>query len=244
MTSLRRMLAPRLKPLIRRHSGPVGSIVEVRTAAPIVVLTYDDGPEPGGTNRVLEALDERGATATFFVLLTRARRNPSLLAEVASAGHEIALHGLDHRKLTEFPATAVRRRTLDGLRELEDLIGTNVKWMRPPYGHQTFASRRAVLQTGLEPVMWGATTWDSRDVSQEERVRKASEGVAPGSILLAHDGYANVLDGVDDGPPPRVDRKDLTLRVLDAYAAAGFSGSSLGAALEHGTPFRAAWFRR
>jgi peptidoglycan/xylan/chitin deacetylase (PgdA/CDA1 family) len=59
----------------RRGAGTLlGSAVEVRTDAPHVVLTFDDGPEPGGTDRVLSALAAAGASATFFVLLTRVRK--------------------------------------------------------------------------------------------------------------------------------------------------------------------------
>ena len=120
----------------RRKSRPVGSLRAVRTNHPHVVLTYDDGPDPDGTPRILTALDRHDATATFFVLVPRARRHRELLGEIAAAGHEIALHGIDHRRLTQFPPAEVHRRTADGRRELEDLIGTTVRWFRPPYGIQ------------------------------------------------------------------------------------------------------------
>ena len=74
--------------LARRHARFVGSVTEVRTPSSQIVLTYDDGPDPAGTDRILEALARHDATATFFVLVTRARRYGSLLAEVVSAGHE------------------------------------------------------------------------------------------------------------------------------------------------------------
>lgn len=212
--------------------------------APHVVLTYDDGPEPGGTDRVLTALADRQATATFFVLLTRARAHPKLLDDVIAEGHEIALHGQDHRCLTQFSFEEVRRRTQDGKAELEDITGHGLSWMRPPYGRQTFASWRAVKATGLEPVMWGPTTWDSKHISQSERVSKALGGTVRGSILLAHDGYASLADGVDDGPVPNVDRGDLTRRVLEGLSDLGLQGQSLSASLQCGSPVRAAWFKR
>ena len=67
------------------------------------------------------------------------------------------------------------------------------------------------------PVMWGPTAWDSADVEQSDRVRKAQDGAVPGAILLGHDGFAGPLDGVDDGPAPVIDRGELADRVLDAY---------------------------
>jgi len=239
----RQVLGPILKPVIRSHSSLVGSVVAVKTSEPHVVLTYDDGPEPGGTDLILAALADRQAKATFFVLLTRARAYPSLLDEVISEGHEIALHGQDHRRLTQFSFEEVRRRTQSGKDELEDITGRSVSWIRPPYGRQTFATWRAVRAAGLQPVMWGPTTWDSRHISQSERVRNALEGTIRGSILLAHDGYAGPADGVDDGPVPKVDRGDLTRRVLDGFSELGLQGQSLCASLQFGSPVRAAWFK-
>lgn len=244
MKEVRRIVSRVVKPVIRSHSAFVGSIVAVNTAVPNIVLTYDDGPEPGGTDRILQVLDERQLSATFFVLLSRARRHPGLLAEVAAAGHEIALHGLDHQRLTGFSSREVSQRTKDGRSELEDLTGKRVEWVRPPYGRQTLATWRAVRSAGLMPVMWGATSWDSKVASQADRVQKAMTGAAPGAILLSHDGHAGLGDGVDDGPPPLLDRGDLTARILDAYADAGLGAWALRESLQHGTPALAAWFKR
>lgn len=228
---------------VRRGAGVVlGSAVEVRTGAPHVVLTFDDGPEPGGTDRVLTALADAGATATFFVLLTRVRRYPALLDEVVAAGHEVALHGVDHRALPTLPPAQVARLVRDGRAELEDAAGVPVRWFRPPYGRQTMRNWRAVTGAGLLPVLWGPTTWDWRDVSPEERVAKAMTGVAPGAIVLAHDGFAGPADGACDGPPPRLDRGELISSVLHGYGERGLSAVSLGDALGTGSLVRETWF--
>ena len=155
MSDPARPRAAGLKRRARRALGPVGSVVAVRTGQRTAVVTYDDGPEPGGTDRVLTALASHAARATFFVLVSRARRYPGLLREVVAAGHEIALHGVDHRRLTSFPAAEVRRRCADGRAELEDLTGQRVRWMRPPYGAQTLSTSLAIRRAGLTPVLWG-----------------------------------------------------------------------------------------
>lgn len=232
------------KGFARRHAGFVGSVTAVRTASARIVLTYDDGPDSNGTERVLEALAKHDATATFFILLTRARRYRSLLAEVMAAGHELALHGIDHRRLTDFSYNEVRRRTADGKAELEDLAGRHIEWMRPPYGRQTLRTWRAIRAAGVMPVMWGPTTWDSVNVAQAARITKARDGAVAGAILLAHDGFAGPLDGVDDGPEPVLDRGELTDRVLLEYRALGLTGCSLADALTAGTAVREARFRR
>lgn len=244
MKRARQIVLRTVKPFVRAHSGFVGSVVAVDTTVPKIVLTYDDGPEPGGTEEILKVLDERRISATFFVLLSRARRYPGLLAEVAAAGHEIALHGLDHQRLTGFTFREVARRTKNGRAELEDRIGSRVDWVRPPYGRQTLATWRAVQSAGLTPVMWGATSWDSREASQSDRVHKAMTGASPGAILLSHDGHAGPEDGVDDGPSPSLDRGDLTARILDACADRGLGAWALRESLEHGSALRAAWFKK
>ncbi|ALE07608.1 hypothetical protein AL755_06095 [Arthrobacter sp. ERGS1:01] len=230
--------------MVRRHSAVVGSVVAVRTTLPQVVLTYDDGPTPGATEAVLRALAEAGATATFFVLLSRVRRSPALLAETLAAGHEIALHGLDHQRLSGMSYREVRRRSLDGKKELEDAAGVEVRWMRPPYGHQTLASWHAVRSAGLEPVLWGRSSGDSQDYPAGDRLRFALDGISAGDILLGHDGHADAGDGVDDGPEPVLDRYALATGLLAGLRQNALSGVSLDNALSGGTPLRAAWFKR
>lgn len=233
---------------LRRAGAPVGSVEAVRTRAPEIVLTFDDGPDPVGTPAVLDALAAHGATATFFVLLTRVRRFPDLLARVAAADHEIGLHGVDHQRLTTFAGAEVATRTGAAKAELEALTGRRVRWFRPPYGAQTPGTWLAVRRCGLVPVLWGPTTWDWRDLPQDDRVRKAREGARAGAVVLAHDAFAGAGDGAaDDGNglvEPTVDRFDLVDRVLTAYASDGLRGRSLGDALAHGRPVRLARFTR
>jgi peptidoglycan/xylan/chitin deacetylase (PgdA/CDA1 family) len=230
------------KAIVRKHTGFVGSVVAIKTAAPNVVITFDDGPEPGGTDRILAALADKSATATFFVLLSRVRRYRTLLHEVLAAGHEVALHGVDHQALTSFSYADAKRRTAAAHAELEDRTGAPVRWFRPPYGLQSPATWAAVKQLGLMPVMWGLTTWDWRDISQEERVRKAQQGLRRGAIVLAHDAFAGALDGVPQQVAPVLDRGDLVKRVLSAYGESGLVGRSLRDALSVGTLEKAAWF--
>src|SRR5882757_2202060 len=176
------MPATAVRRLILPLTAPIGSVRSVRPERDVAVLTYDDGPQPGGTERVLAALAEVGATATFFILVGRARRHPGLLAEVVAAGHEIALHGIDHVRLTEFTPAQVRRRTIDGRKELEDLAGQQIRWFRPPYGAQYPTTWAAIRSTGLESVVWSNEVNDWRDDPIPDIAARA-EGVRRGSVL-------------------------------------------------------------
>lgn len=234
----------RAKRLVRRAGAVVGSPTGVRTIEADVVLTYDDGPEPGGTDRILAALDAAGTHATFFVLLTRARLYPALLAEVVAAGHDVALHGVDHRPLTRLSAAAVRRELAGGRAELEDVTGREVRWMRPPYGRQTPTTWAAIRSVGLLPVLWNVSSADSQRVDPEARLAAGLAGTAPGTILLCHDGFADARDGVDDGPAPQLDRGELTRDLVRAYRDRGLRPCSLSEALTRGSFVREALFRR
>jgi len=233
------MPATAVRRLILPLTAPIGSVRSVRPNRDVAVLTYDDGPQPGGTERVLAALAEVGATATFFILVGRARRHPGLLADVVAAGHEIALHGIDHVRLTEFSAGQVRRRTIDGRKELEDLAGQHIRWFRPPYGAQYPTTWAAIRSAGMESVVWSdeVKDWDDNPIAD------MAARAAKVTLLLLHDGYAGPIDGVDDGPAPTFDRGDLSRRILADLAERGLHASSLGNALSGGRAVRGAWFR-
>lgn len=219
------------------------SVVGVETSRPEIVLTFDDGPTPGTTEKILQVLRDHDSTATFFVLSNRATRHPGLLAEVVDAGHEVAVHGPDHRRLTLFTTREVHERTRAARQAIEDLTGHRMRWFRPPYGAQGIRAWRGIRQAGLESVLWGPTFNDWRDLDPTERLRLALDDTRPGSIVLAHDGYAGPCDGVDDGPEPSLDRAAFLHEFLEATSARGLAGVSLSTAVSGGSPARASWHR-
>jgi peptidoglycan/xylan/chitin deacetylase (PgdA/CDA1 family) len=206
-----------------------------------VVLTYDDGPEPGGTDAVLEVLAEHGVTATFFVLLSRTRRYPGLLSGMLAAGHEIGLHGVDHQRLTTLDPAHVAQRTADARHELEDTIGREVRWFRPPYGGQSIGTWRAICGTGLTPVVWTADLRDWMEITDDERLSGVRELTQPGAIILAHDGFATAADGASDGDPPRIDRARLSQGLIGICQSKNLTPGSLGQALAAGQLATRVW---
>ena len=213
----------------------IGSVSSVRTDNGDVIFTYDDGPTPVRTPAVLRALAEHGATATFFVLMGSVRANRGLLAEVLAAGHEVGLHGIDHRHLPTLPPRVVEQNLRRGRGELEDAIGRPVRWFRPPYGDQSPGTWRAISRAGMTSVIWSSTSWDwNRDVDNDTRVTMATMSLRPGSIILLHDGHAGAAELADDGPEPQLDRYDLSSRLLAQCAQQGLRGRSLADALDGG----------
>jgi peptidoglycan/xylan/chitin deacetylase (PgdA/CDA1 family) len=217
---------------------PKSSIISIDTkdGPPNVVLTYDDGPEPIGTHEVLGALADAKVTATFFVLLTRTRLNPSLVKEIQSQGHEIALHGVNHKSLLDFSPEEVFTRTRDAKIELEDLIGQPIKWFRPPYGQQTSDHVREIHKTGLTPVLWNVICHDWADVTHEFRVEEVRKVDKAGAILLAHDNIACAPDGVEYDPCPPFSRGELSRSMIEIFTTNGFKCCGLSDALKTGKP--------
>lgn len=234
----RSVVRRRLIGMARATSAPLGPVVGVSTVQPLVSLTFDDGPEPGGTDQVLEALSQRSSRATFFFLAARAQRHRALVDEVVRQGHEVGLHGLDHSPLTSHSPGEVRRRCLLAKAQLEDVASTPVRWLRPPYGRQLPWTVLAARAAGLDTVLWGPTTWDWRVLSQEARVEKSLVGAAPGAIVLCHDGFADSTDAALPAERPEVDRRDLVARVLRAYTDRGLRSVSLSTLVESGRPVR------
>lgn len=226
--------------------GPaLGSVVRVRGLERQVVLTFDDGPLPGVTEALVEVLGAHSMSATFFMLLTRARQVPSLVRDLAAAGHEVALHGLDHRRMTTLPRREAAEWLRRGREELAQIAGQPVRWFRPPHGAQTVGNRVTAGRLGLAPVLWSGTTWDWKDVSHEQRVAKALQGAVPGAILLAHDGAADKSDLASVLPVSGVDKPRLLEEIACGLEERGLGACSYGAALAAGgVPVRRLSFAR
>jgi peptidoglycan/xylan/chitin deacetylase (PgdA/CDA1 family) len=221
--------------------APLGSVRGVRTDEPIVALTYDDGPEPGDTEAVLDALAAAGVRATFFVLVYRAEQYPELIKRTLGAGHEIALHGIDHSRLTELPVPEVSRRLADGKARLERLTGRPITLFRPAYGSQTVRTYLAARRAGLDPVVWGPTAEDWRDGSPDEVAGRALAGTAPGEIMLLHDAFE--IPPGDRTPRPTFDRGEVTHALIAGLRDRGYAATSVGTLLAGRRPWRTAWYR-
>ncbi|SDI65323.1 Peptidoglycan/xylan/chitin deacetylase, PgdA/CDA1 family [Actinokineospora alba] len=244
-SGLAQRLSPRARTKVRQATDrlltPIGSLRAARTSERMVALTYDDGPDPDGTPEVLEALAALGIHATFFILVERAERHPDLVRRVVAEGHEIALHGIDHARLTGLPASQVHRLIADGKRRLAAVSGTDIRLFRPAYGSQSLSTFAAARRAGLEVVVWGPTVSDWVDGSAREVARRALPQLHPGAIVLLHDGF-EVPEG-DDTPRPTFDRGEVTRELVAALGEQGYRAGSVAEVLTTGKPWRTAWFR-
>jgi peptidoglycan/xylan/chitin deacetylase (PgdA/CDA1 family) len=187
------------------------------------VLTFDDGPDRNGTPEVLAALERLSATATFFVVGTQVLEDPELSREMRDRGHELALHGMTHRRHDRLTPSEAREELAAGLGAIEDVLGERPRWYRPPYGRSSATLAEACGELGLELAYWSSWGYDWEPLSATEIARVVKRDLGAGTIVLLHDSprYAER----DDATPTAAAlaeivadarRQDLELRPLSA----------------------------
>jgi peptidoglycan-N-acetylglucosamine deacetylase len=153
-----------------------------------VALTFDDGPDPASTPAILDGLDGLGWTATFFLLGVMADAYPGMAKEVAARGHEIAVHGYEHRgTLMRTPGALTNdlRRAMD---VIESATAVRPRWYRPPTGELSAGALIAARRVGVQTVMWTAWGRDWRAQATPESVlTDLRSGVLDGGTVLLHD---------------------------------------------------------
>jgi peptidoglycan-N-acetylglucosamine deacetylase len=153
-----------------------------------IALTFDDGPDPVWTPRILTALERRGAHATFFVQARRAVENRDLVEEVRAAGNEVAFHCLDHVRHSERAPQTVAADVEKGLGMLERIGVRPCAW-RAPWGDETDVTRSLALAYGMRLWGWNVDTHDWRGdaVRRMFAAHEAQGGLREGDVILMHD---------------------------------------------------------
>jgi peptidoglycan/xylan/chitin deacetylase (PgdA/CDA1 family) len=169
----------------------LGTITSVKTDEPFVALTFDDGPHPVYTPRLLEILKKFNAKATFFVVGELAVAYPSVIKQIKEAGHVVGNHSWDH---SSFPglASKVRRHQIRKSKKAIGIYGS--RFFRPPFGHQNMGSRLDAFLMGYEVITWNVLADDWMDLPAKVVANHLLERVDQGAIVLLHDGLYHALE--------------------------------------------------
>lgn len=187
-----------------------------------MALTFDDGPNPDATPRLLELLARHGVRATFFVIGRFASREPELLREVAAAGHVVGSHTMLHPWLAWQNNRRIRWELAESQRVIEDVLGARVVEFRPPHG----ARRPYVLQVarglGMRTVQWNVIANDWENVTPEVIAARVERGVTRAwrggraANVVLHDG------GHLQARADRMRTVDAVARILERHPAERF----------------------
>lgn len=176
------VFAPGAQGLLRMHR-------RFSTPRREVWLTIDDGPDPEDTPQLLKLLAEHEARATFFVIGENAAAHPALVRAIVAAGHEIAHHTHTHPIGTFWCATRGRiARELDATLEVLRATGVTPTRFRPPVGIKNPWLAAALRARGLTAIGWSARGLERWGGEPGDVARRALAGIAPGAILLLHEG--------------------------------------------------------
>lgn len=156
-----------------------------------VVLTFDDGPDPDHTPKVLDLLDGAKAKATFFVIGKKAEKHPELVKEIVSRGHEVGIHSYAHDRLFSLRGTSRVRKDLEKAKKvLTDILGEpDDLWLwRPPIGHTNPTIARVAEELDLVTIGWSVGARDGiASASVPSVVARVAQGLEDGAIVLMHD---------------------------------------------------------
>lgn len=168
-----------------------------------IALTFDDGPVPANTSRLLDILRRRNVKATFYVIGERAKNHPNIIRRIVNEGHEVGNHTWNHPNLTKLSDSQVRselNRTRDAI---VSASGVQPRTMRPPYGALSQRQREWIYREyGYPTVMWDVDPLDWKKPGPSVVANRLIQGTRNGSILLVHDLHSSSVDAM----PQTVDR--------------------------------------
>lgn len=178
-------------------TGTQDSYNRVPMSLPFVALTFDDGPHPVNTPKLLDILKQRNVKATFYVVGTNARRYPEILRRMIAEGHEIGNHTVNHPNLAKMSDEGVRKELRSCHEAIVAATGVAPRTMRPPYGAITASQKSWIRKEfGYPTIMWSADPLDWKKPGASVVTARLVSGASPGGILLAHDIHAGTIEAM------------------------------------------------
>lgn len=229
----------RVHDMADRVLEPIGSVLKAARPTNLIALTFDDGPDPEVTPRILDLLQRRGVLASFFVLTDHAAKYPELIRRMVAEGHEVALHCDRHDRLTKMSRSEMRARIEAAHDLLERIAGVPVTRFRPPFGAQNLSVIGVANRLGLETVVWAPSAFEWQEQTAERAAHRLLDTAKGGEIALLHDGF----ETPPGDPHPPFDRAELAERVIDGLERMGLKPTSVAHMVEAAGAKKTFWVR-
>jgi peptidoglycan/xylan/chitin deacetylase (PgdA/CDA1 family) len=201
--------APALATASAAGKAPKFTWSSVKVDGPYIAMTFDDGPNPKNTPKLLDLLAAKHIKATFFVVGECATDYPAIMKRIIAEGHEIGNHSWDHPNFGKSSDDKIRSQ----VQRTNDIIlaetGIKPTLLRPPYGSMTPKQRQWVHdEFGYDIILWDVDPNDWKEPGVNVVAQRIISGTRPGSIILSHDIHAPTIKAMP--------------MVFDALLAKGF----------------------
>lgn len=214
--------APEKKPEAPKPSAPASSVDRFEK---VVSLTFDDGPQPVNTPRVLDILKAHGVKGTFFVTGANAEKYPELIKRIVAEGHALGNHTYTHANLSKCTAAQAKAEFDRCQAAIDKALGAHydLKLVRPPYG-ATGPQVKAALAPGQQIVLWNVDSNDWRYAKDDQKIfQNIFEGAygvhARGGTILFHDIHPQTVRVLDE-VISRLQRSGFDIQRTDAALGA------------------------
>ena len=162
-----------------------------------VAMTFDDGPHPQNTTRLLDILRARNIKATFYVIGRSVDLYPQVVRRTVAEGHEIGNHSQTHRLLSKLGDSELRQEMSRCRDAVARAAGVQPRTMRPPYGGLLQRQRELVhAEYGYPTILWSVDPLDWKNRNSGLITSRILAGASAGSIVLAHDLHATTVDAM------------------------------------------------
>jgi peptidoglycan-N-acetylglucosamine deacetylase len=205
--------APTPAPVTSPAPAPTGlkpaTYFQASVDGPYIAMTFDDGPNPETTPRLLDILKQRNIKATFFLIGQNAERNPEIVKRILAEGHEIGNHSWTHPPLAKLSDDRVTEEITKTQNAIKTASGYTPDLLRPPYGSITPRQKEWIEnQFGLNVILWSVDPFDWKRPGVSVIQQRILAGAKPGAIILSHDIHKQTVDSMP--------------ATLDALAAKGY----------------------
>lgn len=185
--------------------GATPAIVDsTRHDGKYVSLTFDDGPDPVSTPKLLAVLKKHQVKATFCLWGDHVKQHPDIVREIAAAGHVLCNHTMHHDNMGTWTADAIKADLIETSAAIREAVpDAKIDYFRAPYGSWG-KSPEVAAELGMQPLGWQLTVSDWEPPGTPELVRRIREGIRPGGVVLLHDGGGDrtqTVEAVDQVVP-------------------------------------------